>query len=176
MRRHTPTAISGLIALLALAAMLTAGCVGVWGSRTGRAIKRSTVAKIEPGCTSREQVLERFGVPDAIVEPGRSVPFMRGGHGNIVTQPFSLFSSAHSITRDHRVYFYVTTKLVAAWAGVPHLCAQTGTSKTDQLFVLINERTALVEDYVYKPHEGPGRGSSGPQHNDSNPTDAQNPP
>jgi hypothetical protein len=96
---------------------------------------------------------EVTAVPSPAVTGGGSVRTRE--YHEIQADPFfELFSTRHALTEYHRVYYYydawnTTTSFVLVLA-----IYETGKTTIDQLWVLVNEKTGLVEDYVLRKHSG----------------------
>jgi len=58
---------------------------------------------------------------------------------------FELFSSKHKITEDHRIYVYTFTEFKVR--GYPFGAGSH--SLSDKLLILVNEKTGIVEDYIF---------------------------
>ena len=129
-------------------------------SKTGEPIREDKVTIIESGKTTKEELFEWFGAPTSIAARGEItvIPSVRVQHGGwigdyykIETNTFfELFSANHELSEYHRVYYYryVVSKemlfmgiVVGYWSGK---------TLTDSLWALVNEKTGIVEDYVFR--------------------------
>ncbi len=156
-RGHRLTAVT-------VAAVFTAGCVPAIPLRTGVYLKDSEVAQIAPRRTTKKELFELLGAPMAIVANGEtaSIPsptvwrgggIQHGGYQEIQADAvFELFSQ-HALTEYHRVYYYFYA--VSQHTAIILVLAVLESSDTDidKLWVLVNERTGVVEDYVFRKAE-----------------------
>jgi hypothetical protein len=140
------TAKAPAIIAIVLLAMLT-GCMKM--EMGGRPIKKEKLAKIEPGKTTKKEIIEWFGAPAGIISSPRNQqmpvsPYM----GGMISNPFELFTPKHKISESYRVYYfcYLRSEMIPV---VPfyHEMKQY----KDQLFVLIDESNQLVIDYSFIP-------------------------
>jgi len=137
--------------------------------KTGEPIREDKVAMLEPGKTTKEELFERFGAPTSIAARGEItvIPSVRvqplamvtggpnggwiGDYYKIETNTFfELFSVNHELSEYHRVYYYrsVVSKGML-FMGI-FVNYQSGKTLTDSLWALVNEKTGIVEDYVFR--------------------------
>ena len=146
--------------IAALAVFLALG--GCGSSRvTGRPIRSEDVRAIAPGISTRDSVLERFGLPAAILgaheiatvlTPESPAGTLRAdrSYGFDSDTFFELFPPAGGNGNARRIYYHhhvesgstVWFLLLATWS--------TGWTATDRLWTLVDERTGIVEDYAYQ--------------------------
>ncbi|MDD5085194.1 MAG: hypothetical protein PHE61_04015 [Candidatus Omnitrophica bacterium] len=126
---------------------------------SGKQIKDSAARKVQPGVTTKAEIIEWFGVPTAIAKKGEkvSLPMEMAHYGAGCEGPrqdtssetfFSMFSSKHKITDSHRIYYYAYTKSEGSMLGILFFNTMSSKTQTDKLLVLINEDTGIVEDYL----------------------------
>ena len=141
--------IGGGFLLTSLAVVLLVGCVPVPPiTVSGLPLPQEAVARIEPRETKKTQILEWFGPPTAIVAKGDRLPIT--GDQTEAASFFELFSSKHTISDYHRVYYYyhaVMKKQAVVLAVYIH---EKTSINIDKLWVLVNEETGIVEDYVFR--------------------------
>jgi hypothetical protein len=156
-----------LIAVLALACL--SGCVLIGGHYLhDEPIGEKRVDVIRPGETKIQQVLMRLGPPIAIARPGQTVVFPGQDTGRSDTF-FELFSSNRTFNKDEVIYYYQALRressgLIVIGLGLylitgaedPMLILFNGGGETDRneaerLWLLVNEKTGLIEDAVYRP-------------------------
>ena len=151
------------------AVILAQGCVPAPPVITGPVLPRENIEKIQPGKTKKTEILEWFGLPMAIGAKGATLTILResawvgealggkirrGGYYQAEADTFfELFSSKHKIVEQHRVYYYY--RAVSTQFGFFAALAIYETRKTrfDKLWLLINEETGVVEDYVFRAEE-----------------------
>jgi len=67
---------------------------------------------------------------------------------------FELFSEKHEIGDHHIIYFYYS---IGTHSGgimaFPLLFVGSGSVNIDRLWILINQKTHRVEDYVFRPSQ-----------------------
>jgi hypothetical protein len=147
--------------LLALSLCTLQGCLTLF-KYSGTEIKAARVAQIKPGETLKRDALEWFGIPmtisardEVVVVPKASVPdreYRIPRRPTVVNSDtfFDLFSSEIEITEYHRVYYFYFSEsrnltyyfLVAKYDEIE--------TKFDKLWLLVDERTGIVEDYFFK--------------------------
>ncbi len=145
------------------AALVCVGCITVERSESSGV---EGVDKIQSGKSTKREVLEWFGPPAAISKKGEVVKVPApefGGEAEEVPAEalFELFPQERPITRSHVIYYYQfsRTKLPPTYI----FWMERGEEKVyvDKLWILINEDTGVVEDYLLKesgpvePHQRP---------------------
>lgn len=123
------------------------------------------VAAVEPGKTTKRELLKRFRPPVAIaardeitaVPVAYDHPALRPGNAYAIRSDtwFELFSADRELTDYHRVYYYATLSrshvLMFFWI----FNYRGSSTETDRLWFLVDERTGTVEDYAFKQHGEP---------------------
>lgn len=147
--------------LLVLSLCLLPGCLTLF-KYSGSEIKAARVAQIQHGKTLKRDALEWFGPPmtisargEIVVVPKASVPdkeYRVPRRPTVVESDtfFDLFSPKVEFTEYHRVYYFYFSEsrnltyylLVAQYDEIE--------TKFDKLWLLVNERTGIVEDYFFK--------------------------
>ncbi len=137
------------------------GCITFF-KYSGKEIKAARVAQIQPGKTLKREALEWFGPPmtisargEIVVVPKASVPdkeYRVPRRPTIVESGtfFDLFTSEAGFSEYHRVYYFYFSEsrelmyflLVATYDEIE--------TKFDKLWLLVDERTGIVEDYHFK--------------------------
>jgi len=137
------------------------GCITLF-KYSGTEIKATRVAKIQPGETLKKDALEWFGAPITISAPGEIVVIPKAStpdkeyriprRATMVESDtfFDLFFPEVEITKYHRVYhFYFSESrelmyflLVATYDEID--------THFDKLWLLVNEKTGVVEEYFFK--------------------------
>lgn len=147
--------------LLALLLCSLPGCLTLF-KYSGTEIKAARVDQIKPGQTLKRDALEWFGIPmtisardEIVVVPKASVPdreYRVPRRSTIVNSDtfFELFSSEVEFTEYHRVYYFYFSEsrnLTYYFLVAKHEDIET---KFDKLWLLVDERTGIVEDYFFK--------------------------
>lgn len=152
-----------LVSLCFLTAFLQA-CAPIIPVEINAPFKQQTVDAIKPGITTREQVLGWFGIPMSIAAQDEKMyikqpaywlpgPLLRPGKIEEF-QPdtfLELFSSRHRLGEQHRVYYFYHSISQGYAVVLGFYINEKIHLDIDKLWVLVNEETGLVEDYVYHP-------------------------
>jgi len=154
---YPPVAILAAFLLVSLQ-----GCVPAFPFLSGVPLPQKTVDEVQPGKTTRSEVLEWFGMPLSIAKKGEVLRIPHGpewaaggvrpaGYNQVDADAFfELFSTKHKITDHQRIYYYfssLSTKYGVVLAVYVHESANT---RVDRLWLLIDEETGLVDDYVFR--------------------------
>lgn len=133
---------------------LLSGCFVMPHSYTyGTPIKDEMVAKIQPGKTTKEEIIQWFGIPNNIVKSQDKVGSsynLPASSAHMTVPSFDLFSSKHKITDDSRIYVYTFSKTSGSSVNILFLGNTTTHTRADTLLVLLNEDTGLVEDSLFR--------------------------
>lgn len=132
-------------------------------SRFGEPIISANVTAIVPGKTTKRELFERFGAPIAVASRNEKLtvlgpPIFYGGKfrfplGDYNIQSdafFELFSDDHILTEYHRVYYYqyyLYRQRGYFWLWGLH---ETGKTISDNLWVLVNEKSGLIEGFAFR--------------------------
>lgn len=117
--------------------------------------KEDGLRKVQYGETTKQDVLDWFGPPLAIVREGTVLMIPLPGSGEKVQHEvraesvFAYFAPKREITKDHIIYYYQGTYF--NWAEIFLLEASFPTSPVmheKRLWILINEKTGKVEDHL----------------------------
>lgn len=146
------------------------GCAPAPPILSGVKLPRQTVEQLRPGNTTKAEVLDWFGMPLSIAKKGETLTISResawltGGvadRGIHTIRTFSfyqvdadtffeMFSTKRKITDHHRIYYYydsVSIQFMVTAIVYQHEHAHT---YKDQLWLLLDEETGIVEDYVFR--------------------------
>jgi len=144
--------------LLTVISMLAGSGCGVVGTRyrIESPLQASEVKKISPGKTTRREVLDLFGPPAAIARRGQEivtvpVPGIRKESSQQVQADtfFALFS-AYAPNDSHVIYYYWRAEMRETHGVILGAMGTLGKLSVDKLWVLIDERTGVVVDYVFR--------------------------
>lgn len=146
--------------ILGLSLCFMPGCITFF-KYSGTQIKASQVAQIQPGKTLKREALEWFGAPmtisargEIVIIPDAIVPdkeYRVPRRPTVVESEtfFDLFASDNEITEYHRVYhFYFSESRELMYFLIVAMYDQIDT-KFDKLWLLVDERTGVVEDYFF---------------------------
>jgi hypothetical protein len=151
--------------LAALLTVMLQACAPALPLSSGVSLSEARVQRLQPGNTSKHEVLELFGMPLSIAKKGEVLTVSRGSeykaggsgveHAGLYLVPadtfFELFTPKHRMAEHHRIYYYydaVSNKHLLM-LGVYY--RESSSTRSDQLWILINEQTGLVEDFVFRP-------------------------
>lgn len=158
MRKFLPLAVAGFIIIFLW------GCVPAPLVTTGRPLKDEKIIRIQPGKTTKEDIIEWFGAPMAIAVQGEILKIQaeaswaknmpRGGYYFEIDSDtfFELFSSKHELTEYHRIYYYYRAVSKKGFLILLLYLYDSGKTVIDKLWILVNEETGIVEDYVFRKH------------------------
>ena len=134
-------------------------------SQLGEQILEEKLALLSPKETTKAELFNNFGPPMAIAELneiltlpappatyGMDMPRnVYGFYYQAQSKPyFELFSDKHVLTQFHRIYYfqnYQYRKSFFMWFFGVH---EMGRTLNHNLWVLVNEKDNLVEDYFFK--------------------------
>lgn len=147
--------------LLGLTLFLMTGCITLF-KYSGTEIKAARIAKIQPGKTLKKDALEWFGAPITISAPGEIVVVPQATtpdkeyriprRATIVESDtfFDLFSPEVEITEYHRVYYFYFSESKELMYFLMLATYDQIDTKFDKLWLLVNEKTGIVEKYFFK--------------------------
>lgn len=145
----------------AIVALSLGGCLPAISLKTGRPIGEDQVTAVTPGTTTKSELFERFGAPTAIAAPDEiaviatpstwAAPYRRDSSYSLDANTFhELFPAARESGEYRRIYYYrhvVSRKMIYFMLLALY---ESGETKSDRLWVLVNEKTGIVEDYAFK--------------------------
>jgi hypothetical protein len=142
-----------MLSLLCLVLGLgSSGCVVATGSfNLGEPLDPEKMESIRPGTTRQSEILEWFGPPTALLRPGKSVEL---GPPRAETldydNAFLLFAEHHEPGPEMAVYYYRHLSTSRAGAFVVAVVSASMTIERERLWILIDEHTRRVVDYVFR--------------------------
>jgi hypothetical protein len=139
-----------------LAVFLTTSLLGC--VTTGAAIRTERVKSIIPGKTTKNDLLDMFGAPASVSGRDETLTLSSAA---IMGKPFSnrfsyrlradtffaLFPHADEYRRVY-YFFHAVSYTYPVWYIL--YFGENGKTKTDRLWVLVDEHTGVVEDYAFK--------------------------
>lgn len=118
------------------------------------------VRSVEPGKTTKRGLLLRFGAPTTIaglseildISVPPEEPLIQDSSQYVMESDalFELFLAGHQLNEYHRIYYYHSITRSDFIVGLFVFDYRGRKTKTDRLWVLVNEQTGLVEDYAFK--------------------------
>lgn len=144
--------------LLVSATSLLASCmVGNSTLEMDSSVTSDNSDKIVKGVTNRSHILDTFGPPHAIARKGKTIyiPFWEGSTSREVDSDvlFELFSDNNKLTDQHIIYYYDNTTISRSNVFVLIGHSRSASVKSHRLWIMINDITGIVEDYVYRVTE-----------------------
>lgn len=143
------------IILAVLLSTLLLGC-----ATTGATIRTERVKSIVPGRSTKGELLDMFGAPEAIASQDETITLSSTAiMGKPISSRFvyslgadTFFALFPPADEYHRVYyfFHAVSYKYPVWYVL--YFGENGKTKTDRLWVLVNEKTGLVEDYAFKQY------------------------
>ncbi len=161
MSRIKLSKISIKYATVVLILLCLSGCCLIGGQYLAdEPIGKKRVERISPGQTSIREVLTWLGPPAAIARSGKTVIFpppSSGKSGSLEMNSdafFELFSSGRTLREEEVVYYYDASRKSSLGGLVIMILinfgGQTDRVKIERLWLLVDERTGTIEDYVYR--------------------------
>lgn len=137
------------------------GCVVIGGERLAdEPIGKKWVEMIRPGQTHIREIMTRLGSPVAIARQRQTMVFPppgMGKRGYLEIQPdafFELFSSNRILREEEVVYYYQSSRKTDSGLFMFFIVINGGgvveRINAERLWLLVNERTGLIEDFVYR--------------------------
>lgn len=146
----------GVLALI----ILIPGCI--WGSvQYDRTLEKEMIGNVEPGTTTRKNILEWFGPPAILARKESTVllPSLDPNHEEMRKVDskvfFKYFLEGHAISEHHVVYYYLNEWEKINGVSIPlgNTLLSLPLTSTDlqfsELWILVNRKTGRVEDYVF---------------------------
>ncbi len=151
----------GNFVLLVLASLSLAGCCMVSANyREDETIGRERVLKVKCGETTREDIVTQLGPPIVIARKGKPMLYSAPRLATVrfakrSSEPFlELFSKSRALRDDEAVYYYrATERNETAFLMILLLVNMGGSGnevQTEHLWLLIDEKSGIVEDVVYR--------------------------
>ncbi len=134
----------------------------------GEPFSEKALSGLEQGTMTKQDVLQWFGPPSAVARRGSTMTFPPAGIRNegwedIRSDAFFELFPAKAGNADGRVIYYYYAPRVTMNGVFSILIAGGFTRRvvTDELWLLIDERTGKIEDFVLKPGEKEAAASGG---------------
>jgi hypothetical protein len=146
------------IAAIVIIAFIASGCMIVSEKfQTGESFQKKQITEIKPGTTTKQQILDWFGPPAAVARQGSALKIPGTGSGKAGNQDvqfsdtfFELFSAKNTLTEHHIVYYYPATEIRSTQVLVVFAGTADKKVSTDRLWILIDDRTGIVVDYIFR--------------------------
>jgi len=125
------------------------GCVYVSGTDSHDSFGAQNIVKIEPGRTTKKQVLDLFGPPAGIARKGQEekiIPVLRVRAETLI----ELFSARQTLNDGDIVYYYRNVALETRGGAVLLAVHSSRSVQTQELWILIDDNAGIVRDYVTK--------------------------
>jgi len=142
-----------ILSIMSCAIMPTKGEVG-------KPIDEKMVKKIQKGKTTREEIIQWFGIPMAVAKKGETIKLsgamatpMGGGEmqgAEVSSDTYFVLFANHNITENHRIYLYIFTKTKGMGFSMPFISTMSGKTLKNTLIILMDESKGIVVDYKYE--------------------------
>ncbi len=149
--------------LLFMALLILAGCIISANHRADEAIGTERVQKIRCGKTTRQDIVTQLGPPLVIARKGKSTLYPAPRLAALrfadrSSEPFlELFSTARALRDDEAVYYYRATERSEAgflmFLLLINLAGSGNEVETEHLWLLVDEKSGIVEDVVYRDRD-----------------------
>jgi hypothetical protein len=134
----------------------------------GEPFSEKALAGLEQGTMTKQDVLQWFGPPVAVARRGSTMTFPPPGMRNegweeIQSDTFFELFPANAGHVDGRIIYYYHAPQITMNGVFSILIAGGYTRRivTDELWLLIDERTGKIEDFILKPGEKEAAASGG---------------
>lgn len=155
---------TGNFVLLVMASLCLSGCCMVSANyRADEAIGRESVQKIRCGETTRQDIVTRLGPPLVIARKGKDTMYSSPRMSTVrfvkrSSEPFlELFSKNGALRDTEAVYYYRATERNETGLMLILLLINMGNTvnevQTEHLWLLIDEKSGIVEDVVYRDRD-----------------------
>lgn len=132
------------------------GCI--MGSSTYRSNEKFDIADFKEDLVSgmsKQGILDLLGPPIAIAKKNGSLLYLQDTvtGKNMIRHPdvfLELFSGKHALHENHRVYFYQTFSRETSGVAVVTFSSSSSTTEVKKLWILIDDKTQRVVDYIFK--------------------------
>lgn len=129
--------------------------------RTGKPIGEDNVLAMTPGTTTKSELFERLGAPTAIVVRDEvaavatprtwAAPYRSESTYSFDANTFyELFPAGRESGEYRRIYYYHHVASRKMMFFMLLALYERGDTKWDRLWVLVNEKTGIVEDYAFR--------------------------
>lgn len=117
-------------------------------------LDKAYIDKIQRGESTKQEILDWLGLPKVIARKGKIIKAPSNdpekGMEEVDSELiFELFSEKHEIGDHHIIYFYHSSATQFGMLFLPIVGSRS--VSTDRLWILINQKTHRVEDYVFRP-------------------------
>lgn len=144
-----------------LVAFCVGGCLPSLSLKTGRPLPEVRVREIVPGTTTKAELFERLGPPTAVMARGEvavvaapatwAAPLRNGSISAFDSGTvYELFGAGGAADDSNRIYYFrhvISRKMTYFMIFAVH---ESGDTRSDRLWALVNERTGIVEDYAFQ--------------------------
>ncbi len=153
MRRIARAVVGSIVALF-----LLGGCLPSLSLRTGWPLPDARVREIVPGATTKAELFDRLGPPAAVIARGEvavlaapatwAAPLWNGAISAFDSGTvYELFGAADEYRRIYYFRNVVSRKMTYFMIFAVY---ESGDTRSDRLWVLVDERTGIVEDYAFQ--------------------------
>lgn len=144
------------LALLIVVLIPASGCFFASGEFTADEPLNNAESIIKVNKTTKAEILKAFGPPIAIARKGTTITFpspgpRKEGYKEVASETFfELFSTKHNLTEDYIVYYYHSSTIKESFFFFIIPGSYQKSLIVNKLWILINEKTGVVEDYLLR--------------------------
>jgi len=141
---------------VALSILFSGGGCAIGSFTSDEQLDKGYIDKIQRGKTTKQEILDWLGLPKAIARKGKIIKAPSNAPEKGMEEVdsellFELFSEKHEIGDHHIIYFYHSSVTqIGNIIIVPLVYVGSGSVNIDRLWILINQKTHRVEDYVFR--------------------------
>lgn len=129
------------------ASIVLSGCMYATATFKEDSFVNADIKKIEPGRTTKEEILKWFGPPLAIAKKGEEDKIIPLENVRVATF-LELFATKHILTETDIIYYYRNVDIETKTGAVLLVISESKRSAATKLWILIDTRSGIVEDYV----------------------------
>ncbi len=145
--------------VLFIALLMSVLCLGCITS--GTMLSEERISTIVPGKSTKGALLDMLGVPAAIAARDETITLSSYA---IIGKPLSeqytyqlraetFFALLPPVDEYSRIYYYYYAASLTYPVWYILYFGENGMTRADRLWLLINEKTGIVEDYAFKQYE-----------------------
>lgn len=144
---------------VALSILFSGGGCWIRSFTLDEQLDKGYIDKIQRGKTTKQEILDWLGLPKAIARKGKIIKAPSNDPEKGMEEVdyeliFELFSEKHEIGDHHIIYFYHSSATQFGHIMIfPLVYVGSGSVNIDRLWILINQKTHRVEDYVFRPSQ-----------------------
>jgi hypothetical protein len=125
----------------------------------GEPFNETRIKQIQRAETTKKDILKWFGPPVAIARQGTTMTLpppglTKEGYEEVSYETFfELFDAKHEIIEGHIIYYYYYREIKGSFAAIGPVDNSKQRLVVSKLWILINDTTGIVEDYLLRVSE-----------------------